>query len=63
MTVKQLRENLKDLDEDLNIVLLDLSNDGDGDGNVPLHQISEVNVFSKMEQKTHINSVVLTFES
>jgi len=63
MTVKQLIEELKGLDENLNIVLLDLSNDGDGDGSVPLHEISEVNVFSKMEDTTHINSVVLTFES
>jgi len=63
MTVKQLIEELKGLDENLNIVLLDLSNDGDGDGSVPLHEISDVNVFSKMEDTTHINSVVLTFES
>jgi hypothetical protein len=63
MTVKQLIEELKGLDDDLNVILLDLGNDGDGDGPAPLNEIIEVNVFSKMDDLSQINSVVLCFQS
>jgi hypothetical protein len=42
MKVKELIEKLKELPEDWPVVLCDLNNDGDGDGNVFFPEIHSV---------------------
>lgn len=54
MTVKELIEKLNAMPQDLPVVLCDLNDDGDGEGNVYLPEIHNVEQMDAVNTETHM---------
>ena len=65
MKVKELIEKLKEMPEELDVLLCDLNYDGDGDGNLPLPEIKSVdleNAYNTEKMTKPVKVVFITFE-
>jgi 3-dehydroquinate synthase class II len=65
MKVKELIEKLNAMPEDLDVVLCNLNDDGDGDGNLPLPEIKSVEVvdaYNTEMMTEEVPCVFITFE-
>jgi hypothetical protein len=63
MKVKELIEKLKELPEEMPVVLCDLDYDGDGDGEVGMPEIKSIDVDTAITSGEPIECVLITFES
>lgn len=60
MNVKELKNKLANYPDDHEVLLLDLSNDGDGDGLAPLLKVEEVAIDLVMINDKPTDAVLIT---
>ena len=61
MNVSELIKVLSDLDPDRPVVLCNLEDDGDGDGNALLHQIVSVEPETAINNDQNVNVILICY--
>ena len=63
MNVRELKDKLANYPDEHEVLLLDLSNDGDGDGLAPLLKVEQVSIDLAMINDKPTDAVLITINS